>query len=700
MIDYAGDGTGREELHVQRERLAGEREVSGIHAAQRRHRVKRAHRHVARRNHVKLIASIAAGGRREDAVVGGQSDLHIGHGLAARRRNPSHHRAAGDQSKILHDDLVNDAIRLRVRGGVAKGVISVQRHGRPRRHVEEGKASARVGGRVARQIIRAVQTDTQVHHHCPALTPQYPRNSSRIRHNYDSRGSLAGDYGRADRGGQGGTLRDRRGGDESISVGGEAADLERAVGSYVQADRADQCPATDLHRALTYHDVIMPAHGSYQDAGVGKDHVAGGYQQAGRELARISGRQSAGQRMDADERKVFRRHGDGAAEAVDETGEAELPGSVGIERISASEQTISAMEPHRGVGDDIAAITGQGASIDCPGQHRQRGQETYSAGGHVEILHLRLFLRGHAGDGFRRNLQEPFGGSPRRVAPGLLGAEVHEGHSAAGGNRHIHPLLLQPAKAVGEIGCKLGRRRQQVRIGSFKQIRHRRQGAGIQERVAVRIIVYHHPMIARRRIGQVQRVVAAGGADDPRFAREQETVLYFVDEAEMRRQPDRGRDRSAGRIVQELEIADKVTVARHEHFSRHVQPAQIVLADGELASVFLRGGHRRTSETVGDAANDQIQQEAAAIGHEVAAIHLAGAAVLDGTVLAELVSEIIGVIERGRGGDGDKFGRDMDVRRDDGGIGRHHRLRGAIILRLTHLSAGGCRERPDGDATY
>ena len=168
----------------------------------------------------------------------------------------------------------------------------------------------------------------------------------------------------------------------------------------------------------------------------------------------------------------------------------------------------------------------------------------------------------------------------------------------------------------------------------------------------------------------------------------------------MRREPDRGRDWTARRIVQELKIADEIAVARHIHFARDVQPAEIVLMNGDLTPVFLRGADRRTGETVGDATYDQVQQEAAAIGDEVAAIHQAGAAILDGTVLAQTVAKIVGIIERGRGGDRDKFGRNVDVRRDDGRIGRHHRLRGAIILCLPNLAARGRRQRPDGHATY
>src|SRR5688572_24038034 len=155
-------------------------------------------------------------------------------------------------------------------------------------------------------------------------------------------------------------------------------------------------------------------------------------------------------------------------------------------------------------------------------------------------------------------------------------------------------------------------------------------------------------MIAGGGAGDIEEGIAAGRGYDARFAVVRESVLYFGNKSEMRRDADRGNDWIASGVVDDLQVADEIAVARHVEFSCDVEAAEVVLLNAEFAAVFFGGGKALAGEAMRVGSDDNVEEEAAAIRAEISSEHRAGRAVLNGAVFANVVSEVIGVIERGR----------------------------------------------------
>src|ERR1041385_1170786 len=115
---------------------------------------------------------------------------------------------------------------------------------------------------------------------------------------------------------------------------------------------------------------------------------------------------------------------------------------------------------------------------------------------------------------------------------------MQESHFSSGLYGDASPGFCKQTKIVDEInvvlrvGCVLRR------VGSIKDMGGRRQIGGREERIAIFIVVNHHPMVAVCWIADSEESISTGGGSNSGFAVERKSVLYFADEPEIAGQPD------------------------------------------------------------------------------------------------------------------------------------------------------------------
>src|ERR1051326_576819 len=104
-------------------------------------------------------------------------------------------------------------------------------------------------------------------------------------------------------------------------------------------------------------------------------------------------------------------------------------------------------------------------------------------------------------------------------------------------------------------------------------------------------------MIARRRVGNVEQRVTAGGCNDARLAVEGESVLQLADEAEVAGKPYIHRHRCSARVLQDFQIAGKISILRDVPLAHNIQPCQSRLGDHDLAAAEFGAGQALPSRS-------------------------------------------------------------------------------------------------------